>query len=185
MTQQPHGSFDLEIMAGQAFGNGAHESTRGALAALDLLNQERREFRNILDVGCGSGILALAAAKLWPDARVTATDILPEAVEATWRNAEHNNLSGRIRTLRSDGYSHAEIQTQKPYDLILCNIVSELLIRMTGDAEKNLADGGMLILSGILGWLEPQVRETHETAGFKLVRTLSVGNWRTLLMKKN
>lgn len=171
------------IRPGAAFGSGSHPSTQGALTALERL-RSRIAPAYVLDMGCGAGTLSLAAASLWPEARVVAADIAPEAVEAASRNASANGLEARIRVLRSDGYGEPVITTQGPYDLILCNILAEPIIRMAHDLGRHLADAGIAVLAGILPWLEAEVLAAHRAAGLASLETLAQGSWNTLILQK-
>jgi ribosomal protein L11 methyltransferase len=169
--------------AGTAFGSGAHPSSHGALSALSSLQGQRR-FSRILDMGCGSGVLALTAAMFWPEARVIAADIAPASIETTRENAALNGLEERILTLQSDGYAHPRVREGGPYDLVLCNIIAETAIRFAGDLGQALEPGGVAVLSGILVWLQPQVVEAHAYIGLKVNEIVQVEQWRTLVFQK-
>lgn len=176
--------FSLDIKAGPAFGSGAHETTRAALLAMEALRQQGRQFFNILDMGCGSGILSLVAAQFWPQASILAADIMEEAVEGTRENAAEAGLAERITVVRSDAYHHGLIGVRAPYDLILCNILAEPIIRMAGDFSSHLAKGGVGVLSGILVWLQQDVEAAHRAAGLNVQQILAVGDWRALMVGK-
>ncbi len=174
----------MNVKAGKAFGYGAHPSTEGALQAMLSLQERGRVFTNILDMGCGSGILSVAAAMLWPTARVLAVDIEPAATTTTLENAQENHVKDRVAVCRAQGYLDAAITERAPFDLVLCNILAEPLIAMAGDLFKHLAVDGVAILSGILAWLEADVRRAHETAGLTLLQSFPHDNWCTLMVKK-
>jgi ribosomal protein L11 methyltransferase len=173
----------LEFEAGRAFGTGAHPSTIGALSALGGLAGSITP-QIILDIGCGSGVLSLAAAHYWPDAQIMATDTMQEAVATTRHNAEKQGWGGRIHAVRADGVRHEDISRAGPYDLIICNIVAAPVIMLADDIAAHLAEGGAAILSGILVWRQWQVEEAYALHGLTPVDVLEVGEWRTLIMAK-
>ena len=143
----PGGLIELCIDAATAFGSGRHASTAGCLEALGLLAP--RPFFRPLDMGCGAGILAIAAAKLWR-VPVMAADIDPEAVDVTRRNARQNRVGRLVTALCADSYAAPGIAGQAPYDLIACNILARPLRRMAKDLARCLAPGGAAVLSGFL-----------------------------------
>lgn len=176
--------FTLELVAGKAFGSGAHPSTQAALLAVQVLNNYRK-FNNILDMGCGSGVLSLVAARLWTPARVLAADINLQSQATVEENAAANGLSAQISFVYSDGFRHPRIAEAAPYDLILCNMVAESLVRFSREMDKQLMPGGVLVLSGILHWLLPQVEAAYNIMGYTRVETHSVGDWRALVLEKS
>ena len=124
----PAGTLPIRLDAGLAFGSGEHASTQGCLLALERL-ASRRRFRRILDLGCGSGILAIAAARLWP-ARVIAADNDPVAVGVARANALSNGVGHRIRALASEGYRNPLVRAGGPYELIVANILADPLCEL-------------------------------------------------------
>ncbi len=178
-------AFHINLKAGKAFGSGAHPSTEGALQALLSLKEQGREFANVLDMGCGSGILSITAAMLWPAARILAVDIEPEALTATRENALENHVADRLQILRAQGYHDRRIKERSPYDLVLCNILAEPLIAMAADLSEHTAEGGTAVLSGILAWLEADVLRAHQLLGLALLHSVPHDDWRTLLMQKS
>jgi ribosomal protein L11 methyltransferase len=175
--------IDLTIDAGRAFGTGRHESTQGCLLALAALARRQR-FGNILDMGCGSGVLSLAAARLWRDADITAADMDPDSVAATLENARINRLSRHIRAIRCDGFHSRKIGSGRPYDLILANILARPLASMAGDLGRHLAPGGVTVLSGLLKTQEALVLAAYRNQGIKLQRRIELGEWHTLILAK-
>lgn len=175
----------ITLRAGTAFGDGAHESTRLALAAIELLAEGRPSKARILDLGCGSGILSLAAAQFWPEATIVACDIAEAAVHSAVENVALNGLSNTIQVLRSDGFIHQKIKESSPYSLIIANILAQTLIMQAGMLEKHLAPGGSAVLSGILAWLLPSVLEAYGAAGLKSTHALSQGDWRAIIVRKD
>lgn len=172
----------LEFQAGAAFGTGQHPSTIGALQAIGGLVGSIAP-QAVLDIGCGSGLLSLAAAHYWPEARIVASDIAPEAVETARHNvAGQEGMAKRIQVLRADGAQHAEIEAHAPYGLIVCNIFAEPIIGMADDIARLLDKGGAVVLSGILAWRQWQVEEAYALYGLKKVEVIELGEWRTLIL---
>ena len=176
-------AFTLEIAAGaDAFGDGSHPSTQGAMVALEALSH-LQGLQKALDIGCGSGVLALQIAYQW-HIPVVASDINADAIAATQANAEHNRLAPLITAVRADGYGHATIHAGAPYDLITCNWLAEHLHAHARALAEHLAEEGIAILSGILQAHEASVLEAHQTAGLTLLQKIRAGDWVTLLMQK-
>src|SRR5262245_47336287 len=144
----PAGAVPIEIDAGLAFGSGEHATTQSCLFAIDRLARRKR-FKQVLDLGCGSGVLAIAAAKCWP-AAVLAVDNDPIAVRVARTNVELNGVAARVRTELADGYGHPLVHRRRPYDLILANILADPLIDLAPALRAHLAPDGRAVLSGIL-----------------------------------
>lgn len=178
----PEGKTGLCIDAGQAFGSGTHGTTEGCITMLEKHLPEDRSLR-IADIGCGSGILAMAAAKLCPSARIIAVDNDPIAVDVAALNTRDNSVDGIITTGVSDGYDSDLVQRHAPYDMILSNILPGPLMEMAGDAAKALCSGGGLILSGLLENQAEQVVEAHARQGLKLKDQIIVNGWVTIVME--
>jgi ribosomal protein L11 methyltransferase len=175
----PAGTVPIRLDAGQAFGSGEHESTRGCLLALDRL--ARRRLKRVLDLGCGAGILAIAAAKCWP-ARVLAADNDPIAIAVARENADRNGVAGRVRCLLSDGYDSAALRRVGPFDLILANILADPLCDMARGTARNLAPGGSAVLSGVLARQAERVLAAHRRFGLRLREQIDQGLWATLVL---
>ena len=175
------GVIDLEIDAGLAFGSGEHETTRGCLLALDALARRPRRVAAALDMGCGSGILALAIARTW-GARVVAADVDAVAVRTARDNARRNRVGNRVSAVRSDGYRGATVRMRAPYDLVVANILARPLIRMAPGLARCLAPDGVAVLSGVLARQQRGVLAAHRAHGLALVRRVVVGDWPTLLL---
>ena len=174
----------IRIYAATAFGS-EHQTTKSCLKALSELNKKNVPHARILDVGTGSGILSLAAAKLWgKTTHVTAVDIDEEAVIVTRSNAEDNGLEKFITTGVSNGYQSELVSKNAPYDIIFANILARPLIEMAPDLAQNLKPGGFCILSGFVGDQENWVIKAHEAQGLSLVKIYEMDNWRAALMEK-
>ena len=176
----PAGRIALKIDAGAAFGSGEHATTRGCLLAIDGLLRRRR-FRNPLDLGCGSGILAMALAKA--TARpVLAADIDPTAVKVARRNAAQNGVRARLTAVASIGYRNPQIGLRKRYDLIVANILARPLVAMAADLKRHIAADGYVVLSGLLVRQERQVLAAHKFQGLSLVSRVRIQGWSTLVL---
>ncbi len=171
----------LTLDAGLAFGSGEHGSTRGCIVALEQV--ALRKPRRILDLGTGSGILAIAAAKLLRRS-VRASDIEPWSVKVARRNAVQNGVGSRIRAKLADGWHHPFVRGGAPYDLVFGNILARPLCAMAKDLSVHLAPGGTAILAGLLGTQARMVLSAHRRRGLVLERMLPQGPWTTLVVRK-
>ena len=175
----PADAIGVEVEAGLAFGSGEHHTTHACLLALDgLLRRRGRRFRRALDVGCGSGILGIAALK-GGAMRADLVDNDPIAVRVTRENLVKNRLAHRGRAILSDGYA----ALHGAYDLIFANILADPLIEMAPNAKRRLAPGGFLVLSGLLDRQAPAVLAAHRAQGLRPVRRLVSGPWVALVLK--
>jgi ribosomal protein L11 methyltransferase len=174
------GRIILTLDAGVAFGSGEHSSTRGCLRALALVAHRRP--RRILDLGCGSGILAMAAARLL-HRPVLATDIDPWSVRVTRENAALNGLRRQVVCRQATGWQPAA-NRRAPYDLVFANILARPLCAMAGDLAANLAPGGTAILAGLLASQARWVVAAHRSAGLLLERILREDAWATLILRR-
>ena len=176
----PAGSWDLTIDAATAFGTGEHATTKGCLLAInDLVKRIRVE--RPLDVGCGTGILAMGIAKAWPVA-VMASDIDAEAVRVTRENTIRNGLRGRIHAVTCAGFRHRALNDNGPYDLIVANILANPLRKMARDIATSLTPGGHIILSGLLVSQEGAVLQAYRDQGLHLKRRYRINGWSALLL---
>ena len=180
----PLGSIPLQIDANAAFGTGRHESTHGCLLALQSLARAGFRPRRLLDMGCGSGILALAMARLW-GRPVLAVDSDRPSVTVAAVNARINRVAGLIRPLAAAGYRHRLVRASGPFDLIAANILAEPLSAMAHDLHTHLAPGGRAILSGLLARQERLVLNKHTSLGLRLERRIRLGDWATLILVRN
>jgi ribosomal protein L11 methyltransferase len=180
--QVTHGVIAMKIEAGMAFGTGHHETTALCLAALSDLAKSRR-YANVLDLGCGTGLLAIGAAKLWRR-KVIASDIDIEAVQVTRENAVANGTAPLIRAVTADGLGHPTLAGAAPYDLVIANILAGPLTQLAPSICKALAPGGTLILSGLLTWQENLVVSFYRPHGLNLRARRRDGPWSALVLEK-
>lgn len=179
----PADRIGLLIEAAMAFGTGHHGTTLGCLRALDRLATGGFHGRNVIDVGCGTAVLGMAAAKLWPET-VLATDIDRVAVDVAEANVIANGLSGRVECLEAMGFDHDLIHTRAPYDLVFANILRGPLIQIAPDMARHTAHGSLAILSGLLTTQAPDVLAAYVTAGFAEVEREEIGDWTTLVLRR-
>lgn len=165
------------IDAGQAFGTGHHATTSGCLAMLDGLAAKR--FANVIDVGTGTGLLAFAAAHLWPEATITATDIDPAAIEVTRLNAAENGVEG-VALIVADGALSDEITARAPYDLVIANILAGPLVSMAPELAAIADSKATIVLAGLLETQRAAVVEAFEACGCTLDAIDRRGDWTIL-----
>ena len=174
------GAIAIEIDAATAFGTGEHPSTRGCLLALDSLARRRR-FKRPLDIGTGSGILAIAAAKRLCRA-VLASDIDCGAGRVAAHHVRRNGLAGQVRVVCAPGYRSRALRRSK-YDLIFANILARPLALMARDLGRAIAPGGIAVLAGLLPRQEALVLAAHRAQGLALERRLVIDGWSTLVLR--
>ena len=188
-----HGSHDAErvgrrrgailIDAGEAFGTAHHQTTHGCLEALGRyapLSHARR----VLDLGCGSGVLAIAASRILPHATILASDIDPTSVEVARDNARRNGAGGRVRVVVSAGFAHPALHQGPAFDLIIANILAKPLILLAGDVRHRLAAGGAAILSGLLVTQAAEVIAAYRAQGFRMLQRADRTGWTTLVLRR-
>ncbi|MFT3967970.1 MAG: 50S ribosomal protein L11 methyltransferase [Sphingobium sp.] len=183
------GRVNFLIPASRAFGTGQHETTHGCLEMLDRLRAAGQRFGNIADIGTGTGLLAFAAMALWPRAHVIASDIDPAAVEVTAENAAANGLTegrgaGEIVLVEAAGMDHPALLERAPYDLIVANILAGPLISLAPAFAAHLAEGGSLVLAGLLDGQADAVIAACRRAGLRLAARGDRGQWPTLHLRK-
>jgi ribosomal protein L11 methyltransferase len=176
------GGISLEIDAGTAFGTGHHGTTEGCLVALDALLKRTRP-RRILDLGCGTGVLAIAAARALR-AKALASDIDPEAVRVTRRNAVRNNAGQLVKAIAAPGLKHLSIAGCAPYDLIFANILARPLVALAQGLSQSLASGGALILSGLSLDQSRWIVAAYRNRGLVPLKRIARGNWATLVLTR-
>ena len=172
----------IEIEAALAFGTGHHGTTRGCLLLLDQVLKARRP-RRVLDLGTGSGVLAIAAAKALHGA-VLASDIDPASIRVARVNARLNHVGNLVQTVRASGFSAPQFKKHGPFDLVLANILANPLRQMATPMARHLAPSALLILSGLLPSQASGVIAAYRARGLVLVRQLQIEGWSSLLMRK-
>ncbi len=185
----PFGARAFLIEAGQAFGTGGHETTSGCLAMLDRLKRGGRRYHHIADIGTGTGLLAFAALHLWPRAVVTASDIDPVSIDVTRDNAAANavavgNHRGGVALYVATGTDHPDITARAPYDLLIANILAGPLVELAPSFATVVAEGGTLILAGLLNTQVEQVVAAYRRSGFLLLERRDTGDWPCLRLVK-
>ena len=182
----PPGCTQILLGWGTAFGSGEHGSTAGCLGMIEKLSKARRFF-NPLDMGCGSGILAIAMAKTWP-VSVVAVDLDLEAVRVTALNARRNGVAQRIECICSRGYKSMRVKGGGPYDLIVANIFTRPLVAMAHDLSRNLRrksrGGGFVVLSGLLENDGRRVLAAHQPHGLRLWNWAVLDGWLTMVLRR-
>ena len=176
----PVNATALRIEAGAAFGTGHHGTTVGCLLAFDALLRRRR-FRRVLDVGCGTGVLAIAAARTGSRTAV-GTDIDPVSVRIARENAGLNE--SRARFVHASGLSHPAVRARRPYDLVFANILAQPLVVLAPAITAAVRPGGAVILSGLLRTQARRVRAAYLNQGLTLERTLKRDAWATLVLRR-
>jgi ribosomal protein L11 methyltransferase len=176
----PHGVMAMRIEAGLAFGTGHHETTALCLAVLSDL-AKRRAYRNVLDLGCGTGLLAIGAAKLWKRP-VLASDIDPVAIAVTDENARGNGVAPLVHAVTADGLTHPALGSRAPYDLLIANILAGPLTHLARAITAALAPGGTLVLSGLLHNQEHMVLSFYHRLRF--VERRREGPWSALVLER-
>ena len=179
----PADKIPLLIEAAMAFGTGHHGTTLGCLKALDHLLDQGFSGEKVADIGCGTAVLAMAAARAW-DGTILASDIDEVAVEVAEANLKANGMEGQVTCLEAAGFDNPALQAQAPYDLIFANILKGPLVALSPDLMANLRPGGYAILSGILNEQADGVVSVYAQNGANLARRDEIGEWTTLLLRK-
>ena len=179
----PEGRIGLLIEAAMAFGTGHHGTTLGCLRAYDRLLDDGQRFDNVLDLGCGTAVLAMSAARMGA-AHVLASDIDPVAVEVALANVKANGLVGRVACVESIGFDSPVLRAGEPFDLIFANILKGPLIELAPDMAAHLAPGGRAILSGLLVEQADEIVEVYQGQGLALETREDLGEWSALTLRR-
>lgn len=189
-----HGSHDrasipinripLEIEAAMAFGTGHHGTTKGCLLALERMMKRGLVSARTADIGCGTGVLAMAARRGWHH-DVIAADIDPVAVATARANMAANRIGGAVPVVPAAGFHSPALRTRAPYDLVFANILARPLMRMAPQMSRHVRSGGAIILSGILTRQATRVQQVYQGHGFTRWHRLVLGDWVTLVMRRN
>ncbi|MBA4749424.1 MAG: 50S ribosomal protein L11 methyltransferase [Alphaproteobacteria bacterium] len=179
---RPVGKRALEIEAATAFGTGRHETTKGCLELLEHLEEKKIVPARILDLGCGTGILAMAAATLFQNADIRASDNDSDAIHMTTHNLGLNQLGQRVEVLLSQGFE--SFSKNETYDLIVANILAEPLRLLAPDMARFTNKGARLILSGLLTIQVPEIEAVYAQNGFILEKAQDASGWSAILLVK-
>lgn len=179
----PEGVIALLIEAAMAFGTGHHGTTRGCLEALDRLATAGVRAENVADIGCGTAVLAMAAARLW-GREVLASDIDAVAIEVAEANVAANGLAGQVHCLVAAGFDHPALEQAAPFDLVFANILMGPLIDLAPDMAAHVAPGGRAILSGLLIEQADRVIAAYAAAGFEVESRAEIDVWATLTLRR-
>jgi len=180
-TRVPPNKFGVEIEAALAFGTGHHGTTRGCLLLLDHLLKARRP-RRVLDLGTGTGVLAIAAAKAM-HRNILSSDIDTPSVQVARENARLNGTGNLIQAIRATGFSAPEFAANGPFDLVLANILANPLRQLAGPMTAHLTPGAHVILSGLLNHQAPSVIAAYRARGLVPRRHLKIEGWSSLLLR--
>ena len=176
----PEGTRAFRIAASRAFGTGHHATTSGCLAMLDGMSDAG--FDNVIDIGTGTGLLAFAAAHLWPNAAVMATDIDPVSIEVTRENADLNDVAG-IDLVVADGTLDDAIVARAPYDLVIANILAGPLVSMAPEIASIADVGATIVLAGLLETQRDAVVAAYAACGCTLEAVDRRGDWSVLRLR--
>ena len=179
----PEGCIPLLIEAAMAFGTGHHGTTLGCLKALDWLLEQGFSASKVADIGCGTAVLAMAAARVW-DGDIIASDIDQVAVDVAEANLKANGMAGAVHCVEAAGFDHPDLQSHAPYDLIFANILKGPLVALAPEISANLRPGGQAILSGILNEQADDVLSVYSQNEFNLAKRGEIGEWTTLILTK-
>lgn len=179
----PAGRVALQIEATVAFGTGHHGTTLGCLRAFDRLATQGFAPARVADIGCGTAVLAMAAAAILPDAVVIASDIDQVAVDVARANVAINGLEGRVECLEAAGFAHPRLDTAGPFDLIFANILKGPLIELAPNMAAHVAPKGIVILSGLLVVQAEAVLGAYELQGFSQIHREDLGEWTALTLQ--
>ncbi|GAA6158752.1 50S ribosomal protein L11 methyltransferase [Ruegeria sp. HU-ET01832] len=179
----PEGRIPLLIEAAMAFGTGHHGTTLGCLKALDHLLNEGFEATKVADIGCGTAVLAMAAARVWRG-DIIASDIDQVAVDVAEANLKANGMAGQVQCVEAAGFDHPDLKAHAPYDLIFANILKGPLVALAPEIGANLNAGGYAILSGILNEQADDVVSVYSQNELNLTQISRIGEWTTLILSK-
>lgn len=177
----PAGVIAIEIEAALAFGTGHHGTTRGCLLAIDELLTERR-FERVLDLGSGTGVLAIAVA-LAQKSPVLATDIDETSARIAGENAEANGAGAHVVSVHAESFDHPVFAERGPFDLIVANILAGPLVALAPDVKRHLAKDGRVVLSGLMTHEESRVLDAYAAEGLRLAKSMQLEGWSTLVLQ--
>jgi ribosomal protein L11 methyltransferase len=187
-----HGSHDrgraisqwaIEIDAGRAFGTAHHGTTKGCLLAIGRLPAALHP-RTVLDLGTGSGVLAIAAAKAFPLAKIVGADIDPIAIAVARENCRKNGAAGSIGLFAGDGLRPSAAYARAPFDIVMANILAKPLLKLAPRLRTLTRRGGVLILSGLLSTQAREILARYRATGFCLIQRRDLEGWATLTLQR-
>ena len=181
----PPGKVGLQIEATVAFGTGHHGTTLGCLRAFDRLCDQGFAPKRVADIGCGTAVLAMAAAAVLPDAVVIASDIDQVAVDVAVANVAINNMQGRVECLEAAGFAHPRLREAAPFDLVFANILKGPLVELAPAMTAHVAQNGLVILSGLLVVQAEAITAAYVAAGFVALAREDLGEWSAFVMRRN
>lgn len=174
----------LLIDASMAFGTGHHGTTLGCLNALERLIKNGFSPNRTADIGCGTAVLAMAAAKTWPDASHWASDIDPVAIEVAVANLAANQMEGKVTCIEAAGFEHEELVAASQFDLVFANILKPPLIHLAPEMARHIAPQGIAILSGLLNEQADEIIDCYSERGFELLHREEIGEWSNLTLRR-
>ena len=164
-----------------AFGTGHHGTTKGCLLALDKLVERGKKIEEVIDIGCGTAVLAMAVGKV-SSSRIIASDVDQVAVEVALANLKANNLENRIACLQATGFEDTKIRSNAPFDLIFANILKPPLLDLAPCIRRYLKSGGHAIISGILDLQAIEIIEAYRQNNLEVQDRIDIGEWVTLTL---
>ena len=177
----PRDRVGLLIEASMAFGTGHHGTTKGCLLALDKLVTSGKKINEVIDIGCGTAVLAMAVGKV-SSSRIIASDVDQVAVEVALANLKANNLEKRISCLQATGFEDTKIRSNAPFDLIFANILKPPLLDLAPCIRRYLKSGGHAIISGILDLQAIEIIEVYRQNNLEVQDRIDIGEWVTLTL---
>ena len=177
----PKDRVGLLIEASMAFGTGHHGTTKGCLLALDKLVATGKKIDEVIDIGCGTAVLAMAVGKV-SSSRIIASDVDQVAVEVALANLRANNLENRIACLQATGFEDTKIRSNAPFDLIFANILKPPLLDLAPCIRRYLKSGGHAIISGILDLQAIEIIEAYRQNDLEVQDRIDIGEWVTLTL---
>ncbi|HEY1096523.1 MAG TPA: 50S ribosomal protein L11 methyltransferase [Alphaproteobacteria bacterium] len=178
----PEGKIPLLIEAATGFGTGEHPTTQGCLTLCDIVMEKAPDITNIFDLGCGSGILGIGAAKLWPKAKIIGVDIDEQSVQVAQNHKETNGVGDAVLFLTGDGLDDPLVKERAPFDLVFANILAQPLIDFAEGIVEVTKKGGFIILSGFLNNQAERVLAPYQNLNCSVVKTIEINNWQAVLL---
>ena len=182
--QLPKDRVGLLIEASMAFGTGHHGTTKGCLLALDKLVSRDKKIDEVIDIGCGTAVLAMAVGKV-SSSRIIASDVDQVAVEVALANLKANNLENRIACIQATGFEDMQIRSNAPFDLVFANLLKPPLLDLAPCIRRYLKSGGHAIISGILDLQAIEIIEVYRQNDLEVQDRIDIGEWVTLTLSSS